>query len=283
MLRNVKALIQEKDYYIFKCDVKSYVNSLDEEILAETIRDLNSEDPGFADFCCWLVLRKKCIRNGVVIEKHTAGLGGMPLSNYFMNIYLMTLDRKLESGVPLYGRYGDDIAAFCESEAQRDFVRDTVQEELLLKKLTVNPDKTYCLDKGETIDLLGMAIKGSKITLCKHSLLKLKRKMRRAAHRSNLKVRNGEISREDAARIFIAYYRMLFFGENTPNHKLNWKRWSFSIVNDISSFKELDAYVQQCLRFILSGRWGQSRYRVKYGELKALGYKTIVHTYYHNR
>ncbi len=42
----------------------------------------------------------------------------------------------------------------------------------------------------------------------------------------------------------------------------------------------IDHYAQDCLRVLLSGTRTKARYNARYEDLKALGYRSLVHAYY---
>ena len=42
----------------------------------------------------------------------------------------------------------------------------------------------------------------------------------------------------------------------------------------------IDHYLQQCIRVLSTGKHNKANYKVEYDELKALGYKTLVHEFY---
>jgi hypothetical protein len=74
-----------------------------------------------------------------------------------------------------------------------------------------------------------------------------------------------------------------FFGCGANENELNWVDWSFGILTRTKSLSELDELVQQLLRYVGSGRRGDARYRVRYHDLKAYGYRSLVHEFYHHR
>ena len=41
-----------------------------------------------------------------------------------------------------------------------------------------------------------------------------------------------------------------------------------------------DLYAQDCLRYLLSGKRTKARFNVRYEDLKALGYRSLVNAYY---
>ena len=64
-----------------------------------------------------------------------------------------------------------------------------------------------------------------------------------------------------------------------PN-ELSWSRWFFSVINTDKSLHEIDLYAQDCIRYIISGSRKKTRFRVTYDDMKALGYRSLVHEYY---
>lgn len=46
------------------------------------------------------------------------------------------------------------------------------------------------------------------------------------------------------------------------------------------SLHVIDEYAQDCIRRLISGSNTKSRYNVRYDELKALGYRSLVNAYY---
>ncbi|MBQ5398612.1 MAG: hypothetical protein IIU14_04140, partial [Ruminococcus sp.] len=63
-------------------------------------------------------------------------------------------------------------------------------------------------------------------------------------------------------------------------HDLTWSLWFFPVINTTASLKVIDSYAQDQLRYIISGKHTKSRFNVRYEDLKALGYRSLVHEYY---
>ena len=87
------------------------------------------------------------------------------------------------------------------------------------------------------------------------------------------------ISDERVMLRMIAYFNQNFF-ESTANNTLTWSRWYFPVINSADGLHEIDCYLQYCIRVLSTGRHVKSNYRVTYEQLKALGYKSLVHEYY---
>ena len=53
---------------------------------------------------------------------------------------------------------------------------------------------------------------------------------------------------------------------------------------DFKEPSQIDLYAQELLRYLISGTHTKSRYNVRYDDLKAMGYKSLVNEYYrHNK
>ena len=91
--------------------------------------------------------------------------------------------------------------------------------------------------------------------------------------------RRKAVPPEKAALAFVRYFNRKLF-DNPVAHELTWARWYFPIINTAESLKELDAYAQQCIRFLATGSYGNKKFRFAYADMKALGYVTLVNRYY---
>ena len=84
---------------------------------------------------------------------------------------------------------------------------------------------------------------------------------------------------EQAAKAFIRIFNRKLL-EETDDSDLSWSRWFFSVINTTESLRVIDHYAQDCLRVLLSGTRTKARYNARYEDLKAIGYRSLVHAYY---
>ena len=52
------------------------------------------------------------------------------------------------------------------------------------------------------------------------------------------------------------------------------------MINTDRSLKVLDAYMQDCIRYIVTESRTKSRYNFRYEQMKDLGYRSLVHEWY---
>ena len=82
-----------------------------------------------------------------------------------------------------------------------------------------------------------------------------------------------------AVRAFIKRFNRKLYHSDDPN-ETNWSRWYFSVINTDKSLKEIDAYIQDCLRYTASETHTKARFNNRYEQLKALGYRSLVNVWY---
>ena len=164
-------------------------------------------------------------------------------------------------------------------EAMEGYIRMWLAE----RHLTLNADKTQILEPGEPMELLGIGINGRDFDIAANSMDKIRTKLVHTADKIVRQERRGIISRDEGMRWMIRRTHRYFFGGGANENELNWVDWSFPVLTRAKSLYELDSLVQQLLRYVGSGQRGNARYRVRYDDLKAYGYRSLVHEFYHHR
>lgn len=258
-----------------KADVQAYGSSIDVDLLMPCIEHAFFDDPEFVAFVRWLLLRRTFLFDGELVQADTSALPGIPIHNLFTNLYLAGADELFSSRSVFYARYSDDIVMFTETEDEARACLDALLNLLERKHLSPHPNKTEVLAPGAQFDFLGMSFCDCEIDVAKSSLAKLKRRTRMRALYLERDDRHLYPTREDKARRLIALTDRMIYGR-TDSDDFSWSRWVFPVVTKTDGLHELDLYVQHCLRYLLSGKWSNARYRVSYKELKRLGYKSLV-------
>ena len=132
---------------------------------------------------------------------------------------------------------------------------------------------------GEGWIYLGFRYHEGVTDLAPASLTKMKQKMRRKTRAlERWRARNG-LEREKAAAAFIRVFNRKLF-ENPADNELTWAYWFFPALTTDESLRQIDAYAQDCIRFLLTGTRTKARYNARYGDLKKLGYRSLVHEYH---
>ena len=87
------------------------------------------------------------------------------------------------------------------------------------------------------------------------------------------------MSGDKAAKGFIKAMNHKFFdcGDGT---EFSWTRWFFPNLTTADGLAEIDVYMQQYIRYCVTGRHYKGNYRVTYEQMKEWGYRNLVHEYY---
>ncbi|MBR6825229.1 MAG: hypothetical protein IKM59_01645 [Oscillospiraceae bacterium] len=269
-----------RQYYVYKVDISNYFNSVDIELLLPELEDTLAEDPELFRFLKALLENPYVEYNGEVIREAQKGImAGTPISAFLANFYLRELDAYFyERHIP-YMRYSDDILVFGKDESTlRNSIR-IIQEMLLSRKLTVNPSKETLSAPGEAWVFLGFSYEKGIIDVSNVSFEKLKGKMRRKVRRLHQWAEKKHLPGEYAARAFVKRFNAKLYDNPTYN-ELTWTRWYFPVINTDRTLKQIDEYMQDCIRYLATGKRTKGRFDFRYEDIKKLGYRSLVNEYY---
>ena len=275
-IKKVKGL---DECWVLKTDIHDYFNSIDTDLLSDMLKEIIDDDVELITFMSGLLSQDKCISNGEPVFEKRGAMAGVPLASFFANVYLKDMDLHFKGNMIPYFRYSDDIIAFFRSKEELDSAFSFMKDFLGRKKLTLNMDKFHVSSPGEKWEFLGFSYEKGKIDLSSSTIEKMKGKIRRKAralYRWRIK---KEASFERAARAMINSFDRKFYDLSGDND-FTWTRFYFPVINTAEGLKTIDAYMQQYLRYLYSGRHYKGNYRVSYEELKKLGYTPLAAEYY---
>lgn len=264
--------------YTYKADISNYFNSIPVRQLIPMIYDC-TDDTETADFITFLLKRDSVLYDGNIITEQKGVMAGTPFAGFLANIYLSDMDRYMEKLGFRYSRYSDDIILFTYSREERDRGEAIIKDFLDKKGLFINPQKEERTEPGETWQYLGIQYSEGRTDISAVSFDKLKGKIRRKARAlRRWQVRKGATG-EQAAKAFIRKMNRKFFDADISS-ELTWTRWYFPVINTDETLKKIDEYMQYWIRWLVSGTHSKASYRVKYSDIKALGYISLVNAWY---
>ncbi len=287
MNRGVKRAVSDllsvpglSDKYVYKLDIHDYFNSVDVERIIPLIeRAIGADQPGLCAFLKDFLRNPYVIDAGRVIEDRKGIMAGNSLSSFLANLYLADMDRDFADRGIIYARYSDDIIVMADTGGELARYRDEILTRLSEKGMTVNPKKVFYARPGEPWDFLGITYHAGKVDVARASVEKMKGKIRRKARALyRWKVKKGA-SDEQTIRAYIRHFNRKFYA-NPNKSELTWCRWFFPVINTDESLKELDAYLIENIRFLVTGRHTKANYRLRYETIKSYGFRSLVHEYY---
>ena len=271
--------IDNRPMWAYKLDIHNYFNSISVPLLLPILRETLADDLPLYNFFEQLLTDGRALSNGDIVREERGVMAGTPTSPFLANVYLREVDRHFADAGVLYARYSDDIILFAPDRATLDRHISELNAFLVKYHLEVNPDKMRIYQPDEAFDFLGFKCKGSNIDIADATRQKMKDKIRRKARSlQRWRSKNG-VDGEKAMKALVRHFNKKFFEGDDPS-ALTWARWFFPVINQVEGLKEIDRYLQSNLRYVATGKHNKANYRIRYGLLKELGYRSLVHEFY---
>lgn len=272
--------IRDLDWrYVYKVDISNYFNSVDIGLLLPRLEEILADDPGLYRFLRDMLEDPVAIFEGEPVEEPKGVMAGVPVSTFLANVYLMEMDAHFrDRGVP-YMRYSDDVIVFARSREEMDSCREEILAFLDRYRLAVNPDKEEVSQPGERWVFLGFSYHNKVIDVSPAARDKLKAKMRRKTRALARWAARKGLPGERGAKAFVRRFNAKLY-ENPGDNDLTWSRWYFPVINTDTTLRELDGYMCECIRYLATGKRTKGRFDYRYEDIKALGFRSLVHEYY---
>lgn len=184
-LRRVATHLEAEHPWVVDADIRSFFDRIDHEVLMRKIRE------HVADRSV-LHLVEGYLKQRIVDEMKTwsPDLGtpqGAVISPLLANIYLSSLDARMEDAGLKMVRYADDLVIFCRTRAEAESALTLLREELDGLRLELHPEKTVTVDMREPggFDFLGYHFERGRRWPRKKSKARIREKIRQQTKRSN--------------------------------------------------------------------------------------------------
>lgn len=262
----------------YKIDISNYFNSIPIDKFLPILKNFIDNDNKLYEFLKEILENKKVIYNGMEVTEDKGIMAGTPISPFLANIYLNEMDKFFYDNQVTYARYSDDIIIFGNEKELESHI-NILKNFLTSYGLEANEKKEEYVRAGEMWSFLGFSYKNGKIDLSEVTKDKIKGKIRRATRKIRRWKIKKEASDERAIRAMNRKFNKKFYEYN--GRDLTWCRWFFPIINTTDGLKEIDAYMQMYLRYMVTGKNNKANYKkVSYDFLKKCDYKPLVHEYY---
>lgn len=282
-VRRIRNTHGVNEKYCLKVDISNYFNSVNVPMLLEKLKFLMQEDAKLYAFLKKILeANQAVIQDGdcaCVISEKRGAMAGIPISPFLANVYLMEADRFFEEAGIMYFRYSDDILLFADSKDELQEYQRQLYEKIQENRLVLNSQKVCVSEPGEPFEFLGFCFAEGRVDLSETTITKMKAKIKRKAQALRRWQTKKQLSGERAAKGFIkAMNRKLY--DSGDGTEFSWSRWFFPCLTTEAGLKELDAYLQQYIRYCVTGRHYKGNYRITYEQIKEWGYRSLVHEYY---
>lgn len=261
---------------VYKNDFSDYFNKIDLDILEPKLESFfRSHDHSLKDFIMQILRNPETThKNHIRIFEQKGVMAGTPISGILANIYMHDVDKLMLKHRFKYLRYADDTL-IVGLKALEFF-----KQELIKLNIDFNYKKSeiYTLETG--ITFLGFYYKGKTIDISEEAKQKMKSRMKRRARWYRKWMIENNVNKRTAIRHYIKGINQKLY--SSWDDSVNWTLWYLPNINVTSSIKYLDDYYVNCIRYLNSGTWkrGKKYYSLKYPDIKKLGFKSLINTYY---
>ena len=279
---NITTTREIKYLACYKVDIENYFNSIPISLLLSKLENFISDDPSLFQFMKQLLIDKKVFFQGQIIEEEKGIMAGVPISAFLSNVFLNDIDHFYAEKNILYARYADDIILFCESEKLYDYVV-TLENQILKLNLNLNQDKREIIAPNNKWTFLGFSYDNGVVDISDITKKKIKQKIKRFSKKIRRWMIAKKASPERALKtINRKFNKKFYFMENGKD--LTWSRWFFPVINTTNGLREIDKYMQECLRYVVTGKHNKKNYgNIKYSYLKQCNYRPLVSEYYKDK
>jgi len=271
--------------YCYKADISNYFNSIDTDILMKKLDFIKERDKVLYEIFCRILSEEKVIEDGVIKKEKHGAMAGLPIAPFFANVYLSETDHKFEEMGTEYFRYSDDILIFGDTEEELAEKKELLSEMLHSQGLEINRSKESISKPGEPWEFLGFSYCKGEFDLSENTKRKIKARIKRKANALRRWQRKKALTPDKAAIGFIRAMNRKFYGYEGRDDQddFTWNRWFFPYLTVDTGLQEVDRYMQQYIRYIITGRHYKGNYRITYEQMKEWGYRNLVHEYYKYR
>ena len=271
--------LEGRSLWAYKVDIHDYFNSISIPILMPILKDVLEDDPDLYSFFRRLLEDDRALSGDVVVRGNRGVMAGSPTAPFLADVYLMEVDHFFEREGILYARYSDDIILFASDYEELLKYKALLGDYFTRYRLEVNPDKEHIYRPGEPYEFLGFRSDGTRIGISGATIKKMKGKISRKARSLDRWASKKDKPRIQAMKAMINCFNAKFFEGDDPE-TLSWSRWFFPVINSTEGLEEIDHYLQENIRFLATGKRNKANYRVRYDDLKTLGYRSLVNEYY---
>jgi len=261
-----------------KMDISAYFNSVREESLRSVVDEVTEDDLEIRKMLESLLFCHRVKFKGEEITEYKSLVPGNPFSSFLANYCLKELDISIvkEFGMT-YARYSDDIVIFANNHSELSKGASEVSKMLEIHGLKLNEKKYEEFKPMDEISYLGLKLFQGVVDISDESREKFKRKIKKSVERGRRAVeRDGKDPYKEAQKLFREFNSRVYKSYLRDKKKFGWAYYSFRYVNTMETLRELDFYLKDRARYLITGKNNRANHRsVPDSVLEELGYQSL--------
>jgi retron-type reverse transcriptase len=280
--RKVRILLEKNPgkVHVFKADISDYFDSIHQGLLLEKFRNYLPEEPELMRWLEKFVHQRRC-EKGIVYSPIVGIPTGSGLSPVCANLYLTELDRQMFRKGYHYLRYGDDVLLLATDKGVLQEGRSLMEDILTQHHLSLSEKKTLVCEPGQPFDYLGYRFEGGKIHIGSISMKRFHDWVYELLPRDRYRDHPNQSVEDRRAllkKILLDFNTGMAASLNL--RQLPWIR-GFPIVDDDSSFKEMDRFIKNRIRLVITRKASRRNFEwVPEAWFRELGFKSLTGAYY---
>lgn len=278
-----KSILSDKSInqkWAYKTDISNFFNSI---YINDFLKNLPIEikKDSVSMYVLYSVLNNNfALFENKIIRESKGLMAGTAIAPFLSNLYLQKVDDYFASQKVTYARYSDDILLFDDKIQLQNHI-NYLKIELNKRNLTINKSKTSIIPPEHEWTFLGFSYHKGTIEIAKVTQQKLKAKIKRLSKRYLRLKTNKQLSDNEIVTMLINKINRKMLGKNFDNNDLCWSRWFFPLINTAKSLKEIDKFVQDKIRYSITGCYQKKNYKIlPYSTMQRLNYQPISKLYY---
>jgi hypothetical protein len=233
-----------------RLDVSDYFNSIDVARLMAALPESFAADAPV-----------RSLLAGLLCDPSRGVMAGTPLAPMLANLYLRDLDDHFVVAGVTYSRYSDDIIVFGTDDEIALHDRH-IRAHLAACGLTPNESKSGRSPAGVPWDYLGFRYDAGVIDLSLNTRRKLRAKVTRLSRKLDRQRNRFDLDAPAVVGRFVKRLNRTLYGVPSDAEGFCWATWFFPLLTTDATLADLDAHVQQKLRFAATGRHNARAHRL---------------------
>lgn len=255
---SLMAQLNSSNLNYVKTDISKYFNTVPHDVIVSAVKDLIEDEDGVNLMLRLFDISSYVSPEGEVVNEYLGIMPGTATSSFFSNYILSDVDNKLSKEVSVYARYSDDIVMIDASNDVLDDAFSLLSEEISNLGLNLHPNKISFKRDVDCVEFLGLSVTKDYVDVSKKNFEKMKSKVKKICKsaRKELELSTSVNPKYHLSRAIGSINKVFYkayLNDNGSRHRNSTLVFAFNNITTDRTIKELDFYVNDRLRYVVTG------------------------------